>query len=57
MTYLRVFQLGRIFFQPERTKTAFNSGKLRLILASIDFVGTKADTNNKINMKIIKRNY
>ena len=57
MTYLRGFQLVRIFFQPERMETTFNSGELRLILASIDFVGTKSDTNNKINMKIIKRNY
>ena len=44
MTYLRGFQLVRIFFQPERTKTTFNSGELCLILASIDFVGTKSVT-------------
>ena len=42
MTYLRGCQLVRIFFQPERTETAFNLRELRLIVASIDFVRTKA---------------
>ena len=50
MTYLRGFQLVRIFFQPERTETAFNSGELCLILASIDFVGT----NQKLREIIIR---
>ena len=36
MTYLRGFQLVRIFFQPERIARVFNSGELGLILASID---------------------
>jgi len=39
-THLRDYQLGRIFFQPERIASVFNSGELRMILASIDFVGT-----------------
>ena len=30
------------FFQPERIGSVFNSGELCLILASIDFVGTKS---------------
>jgi len=42
MTYLRGFQLVRIFFQPERIARVFNSGEMGLILASIDFVGTKS---------------
>lgn len=42
MTYLRCFQLMRIFFQPERIARVFNLRELRLIVASIDFVGTKA---------------
>ena len=42
MTYLRGFQLVRIFFQPERIARVFNLRELRLIVASIDFVGTKA---------------
>ena len=42
MTYLRGFQLMRIFFQPERIARVFNSGEMGLILASIDFVGTKS---------------
>mgnify|MGYP006955109359 CR=1 FL=1 len=44
MTYLRGFQLVRIFFQPERIARVFNSGEWGLILASIDFVGTKSVT-------------
>jgi len=39
-TYLRSLQLGRKNFQPERIARVFNSGELRMILASIDFVGT-----------------
>ena len=42
MPYLRGFQLLRIFFQPERIASVFNSGEMGLILASIDFVGTKS---------------
>lgn len=42
MTYLREFQPLRKYFQLVRTEMAFNSGELRLILASIDFVGTKS---------------
>ena len=42
MTYLRCFQLMRIFFQPERIARVFNLRELRLIVASIDFVRTKA---------------
>ena len=51
--YLRGFQLGRIFFQPERIASVFNSGEMGLILASIDFVGTKS----KINICISEHNY
>ena len=47
MTYLRGFQLVRIYFQPERMEMAFNSGELRLILASIDFVGTKSRSERR----------
>ena len=43
MTYLREFQPLRKYFQLVRTEKAFNSGELCLILASIDFVGTKVD--------------
>ena len=39
---LRSFLLVRIFFQPERIGSVFNLRELRLILASIDFVGTKS---------------
>lgn len=42
MTYLREFQPLRKYFQLVRTEKAFNSGELRLILASIDFVETKS---------------
>ena len=42
MKYLRGFQLMRIFFQPERISRVFNSREMGLILASIDFVGTKS---------------
>ena len=42
MTYLREFQPLRKYFQLVRTEKAFNSGELCLILASIDFVGTKS---------------
>lgn len=42
MTYLRVFQLGGIFFQAERIAGAFNFGEYGYFLASIDFVGTKS---------------
>lgn len=42
MTYLRGFQLMRIFFQLKRIARVFNSGEMGLILASIDFVGTKS---------------
>lgn len=51
--YLRGFQLGRIFFQPERIASVFNSGEMGLILASIDFVGTKS----KINICRSEHNY
>ena len=47
MTYLSEFKLGRIYFQPERMETTFNSGELRLILASIDFVGTKSEIERR----------
>ena len=42
MLYLRVFQLVRIFFQPEIIARVFNSGEYGKIVASIDFVGTKS---------------
>lgn len=50
MTYLRGFQLVRIFFQPERIASVFNSGELCLIVASIDFVGTKAGIMQMISV-------
>lgn len=46
MLYLRGFQLVRIFFQPERIARVFNLRELRLIVASIDFVGTKSKLKN-----------
>ena len=52
LTYLRGFQLVRIFFQPERTKTAFNSGELCLILASIEFVYPNSDGLRRRNTYI-----
>ena len=42
MLYLRGFQLMRVFFQPERIASVFNSGEYGKIVASIDFVGTKS---------------
>lgn len=51
MTYLREFQPLRKYFQPERIGKLFNLGELRLILASIDFVGTKSDYGNLIYIK------
>ena len=39
-TYLRGFQVVRIFFQLERIARVFNSGELCLILVSMDFVRT-----------------
>ena len=50
MTYLREFQPLRKYFQLVRTEKAFNSGELRLILASIDFVGTKAGIMQMISV-------
>lgn len=50
MTYLRGFQPLRKYFQPERIGKLFNSGELRLILASIDFVGTKAGIMQMISV-------
>ena len=51
MTYLREFQPLRKYFQLVRTEKAFNSGELRLILASIDFVGTKSVINIKFKFE------
>ena len=50
MMYLRGFQLVSIFFQPERIARVWGSGEMGLILASIDFVGTKSDIerSNKV---------
>ena len=42
LLYLRVFQLGRVLFQPERIAKVFNLGEYGYFLASIDFVGTKS---------------
>ena len=42
LTYLRWFQPLRKYFQPERIGKLFTLGELCLILASIDFVGTKS---------------
>ena len=50
LTYLREFQPLRKYFQLVRTEMAFNSGELCLILASIDFVGTKAGIMQMISV-------
>ena len=51
MLYLRGFQLVRIFFQPERIARVWGLGEVGLILASIDFVGTKSKFQSERSIK------